>query len=656
MLQKLVPVSMRRVEMLDGLLGKKMRINAEVTAPLMYERCRETGRVGVLRHWKWDGDPEQKPHPFWDSDIGKMIEGAACALILHPDPELENKIDRVIEQMEQLQEPDGYLNSYFQAAEPKSERFRNLYYMHELYCAGHLMEGAVAWYEATGKRRFLDLMIRYADLLVETFSDSGKARAGYCGHPEIELALVRLYRVTEDRRYLDLARCFLDRRGTEPYYFEQESLARGVDTTKTANQKRHLKDFLPSRGPYAEYQAHCPVRSQKEPVGHAVRAMYLYSGMADVANACEEQELLEACRTLWDRVVRTQYAIIGGIGPASDGERFTFAYDIPNEHTYNESCASVALVQWADRMLQLEADARYADILEQTLYNIIFGSVSEDGERFFYANYLSVYPPFYRHASKVLNDKRYAVRQPWFQVSCCPPNICRLLGSMGGRIASVSDGAVWIHQYTECRIDTCMDGQPLVLRMETGYPWDGRIVMTLGTACPVTGRILLRIPGWCGKYSLCVNHDSVEGAVEKGYLSIYRRWENNDRIELAFHMPAVLMQADPRVREDCGKAAVMRGPVVYCLEGVDNGEELSGLSIDPGQEMVCVRGDFPDMPEAVTILLKGFRLTVDEKDEGKLYRKADFKKEPVSIRAVPYFLWGNRGFSEMQVWTRVNGL
>ena len=445
------------------------------------------GEWGVLRH----GDPEQKPHPFWDSDIGKMIKGAACALILHPDPELENKIDRVIEQMEQLQEPDGYLNSYFQAAEPKSERFRNLYYMHELYCAGHLMEGAVAWYEATGKRRFLDLMIRYADLLVETFSDSGKARAGYCGHPEIEPALVRLYRVTEDRRYLDPAWCFLDRRGTEPYYFEQESLA-GGDTTKTANQKRHLKDFLPSRGPYAEYQAHCLVRSQKEPVGHVVRAMYLYSGMADVANACEDQELLEACRTLWDR---------------------------------------------ADRMLQLEADAKYADILEQTLYNIIFGSVSEDGERFFYANYLSVYPPFYRHAGKVLNDKRYAVCQLWFQVSCCPPNICRLLGSMGDRIASVSDGAVWIHQYTECRIDTCMNGQPLVLRMETGYPWDGRIVMTLGTACPVTGRILLRIPGWCGKYRLCVNHE-----------------------------------------------------------------------------------------------------------------------EPVSIRAVPYFLWGNRGFSEMQVWTRVNGL
>lgn len=654
MFQKLVPVSMRRVELLDGLLGKKVRINAKVTAPLMYQRCLETGRVDVLRHWKWDGDPDKKPHPFWDSDIGKMIEGVACALTLYPDAQLEDKIDHIIEQMEQLQEPDGYLNSYFQAAEKKSARFKNLYYMHELYCAGHLMEGAVAWYEATGKRRFLDLMIRYADLLVETFSDTGKAHGGYCGHPEIELALVRLYRVTENARYLDLARRFLDQRGTKPYYFEEESLARGIDTTKTADQKRHLKDFLPSRGPYAEYQAHSPVRSQKEPVGHAVRAIYLYSGMADVANICEDRELLKACRTLWDQVVQTQYAITGGIGAAPDGERFTFAYDIPNEHTYNESCASVALVQWADRMLQMEADAKYGDILEQTLYNVIFSSVSEDGERFFYANYLSVYPPYYRHASRALNDKRGAVRQPWFQVSCCPPNICRLLGAMGGRIASVSEMEVWIHQYTDCRIDTCMGGQPLQLRMETRYPWDGRVMLTLKTECPVSGKLFLRIPGWCEKYSFCVNEDAADGTVEKGYLSICRHWENHDRIELMFDMPVVLMQADPRVREDCGKAAVMRGPMVYCLEGVDNGEELSGLSIDPGQKMVCIRGDFPDMPEAVTILLKGFRLTADKKNEGRLYRKADFKRDPVTIKAVPYFLWGNRGFSEMQVWIRTD--
>lgn len=656
MLQKLIPVPMSRVCLTDGLLGRKVELNARVTAPLMYERCLETGRVEALRNWRWDGDPDTMPHPFWDSDIGKMIEGAAYALMVHPDRELEEKINRIVDKLEKLQLPDGYLNSYFQAAEPESARFSNLYYMHELYCAGHLIEGAVAWYESTKNRKFLDIMIRYADLLAETFSDNGKAGEGYCGHPEIELALVRLYRATGSRRYLDLARCFIERRGTEPYFFEKECLKRGVDSTKTANQKRHLKYFLASRGPYAEYQAHMPVRRQTEPVGHAVRAMYLYSGMADVANECGDISLLEACRTLWNSTIHTQYAITGGIGAASDGERFTFAYDIPNENTYNESCAGVGLIQWADRMLQMEADAGYADILEQTLYNLILGSVSVDGERFFYANYLSVYPKRYEHASKALNDKMHAVRQPWFRVSCCPPNICRLLGSMGGRIASTSERAVWIHQYTAGQIQTFMGERQIQLNVETRYPWDGRVKLTFSMEQAVDGKLMLRIPGWCRDYNVWIQRCPAEKNVEKGYLIMERRWKNGDVVELRMDMPVTLMQADPRVREDCGKVAVMRGPIVYCLEGVDNGEELSGLAVDPQQEMICSDGELACMPEAVCITLKGHRLTAGDGGGEKLYRRADFHKEPAVIKAVPYFLWGNRGFSEMQVWIRAKNL
>lgn len=656
MLQKLNPVPIKNVRLGDGLLGKKVRINAEITAPLMYGRCLETGRVDALRSWKWDGDPDTRPHPFWDSDIGKMIEGAAYALMVKPDRELEEKIHQVVDRLEKLQLPDGYVNSYFQAAEPESARFQNLYYMHELYCAGHLIEGAVAWNEATGNRKFLDIMIRYADLLVETFSDTGPMRTGYCGHPEIELALVRLYRATGERKYLDLARSFIERRGTKPYFFEQESLARGVDTEKTANQKRHLKYFLESRGPYAEYQAHKPLREQTEPVGHAVRAMYLYSGMTDVANHCEDVSLLEAARILWKRTVETQYAITGGIGSASDGERFTFAYDIPNENTYNESCASVGLIQWADRMLQIEADAYYADVLEQTLYNLILGSVSDDGERFFYANYLSVYPRRYEHASKAQSDKMHAVRQKWFQVSCCPPNICRLIGSMGGRIASTSDKAVWIHQYTAGNIRTCLGEQPVCLDVETEYPWDGRVRITFSMERETAGALRLRIPGWCRDYTVSVNGKSPVDRVEKGYAFMDRLWKNGDTVELWMDMPVTLMQADPGVRENCGKAAVMRGPVVYCLEGVDNGEELSNLAIDPQQEMALSRGMFENMPEAVCIGLKGHRLTAPDQGDKKLYRRADYRKEPVKITAVPYFLWGNRGFSEMQVWIRVKDL
>lgn len=650
MLRKMTPVSMDNVRFTGGLLKERIEKNASVTAPLMYQRCLETGRIGVLRHWKWDGNPETEPHPFWDSDIGKMIESAAYALRQRPNAELEKRIDQVIERLEALQLPDGYLNSYFQAAVPEEGRFQNLYYMHELYCAGHLIEGAVAWYEATGKRKFLDIMIRYADLLEDIFSDSGRGMPGYAGHPEIELALVRLFRVTGEKKYLNLARTFLDRRGQEPYFFEQESLKRGVDTTRTANQKRHLKFFLEREGPYAEYQAHKPVRLQRAPVGHAVRAMYLYSGMAEVADCCEDEGLLEACRALWDSVIHTQYAITGGIGAASDGERFTFAYDLPNEHTYNESCASVALVQWADRMLQMEGDAQYADIIEQTLYNVVLGSVSHDGERFFYANYLSVYPRWYQNASKALNDKMQAERQPWFQVSCCPPNICRLIGSLGGRMASVSERQLWIHQYAACRIEASMGGRSICLDMDTDYPWDGRVQMRIRTEQAQEGTLALRIPGWCRTYRLTVNQESSKAKMEKGYVHLTRIWETGDTVRLELEMPVTLMQAHPKVREDCGKVAVMRGPVVYCVEGEDNGEEISNLSIDPGKEIKYSAGMLTVQPEAVCIELAGYRLKGNE--EKRLYRPADFRREPAVIRAIPYFLRGNRGFTEMQVWLR----
>lgn len=650
MLRKMTPVSMDNVRFTGGLLKERIEKNASVTAPLMYQRCLETGRIGALRYWKWDGNPETEPHPFWDSDIGKMIESAAYALRQRPNAELEKKIDQVIERLEALQLPDGYLNSYFQAAVPEEGRFQNLYYMHELYCAGHLIEGAVAWYEATGKRKFLDIMIRYADLLEALFSDSGRGMPGYAGHPEIELALVRLFRATGEKKYLNLARTFLDRRGREPYFFEQESLKRGVDTTRTANQKRHLKFFLEREGPYAEYQAHKPVRLQKAPVGHAVRAMYLYSGMAEVADCCEDEGLLEACRVLWDSVIHTQYAITGGIGAASDGERFTFAYDLPNEHTYNESCASVALVQWADRMLQMEQDAQYADIIEQTLYNVVLGSVSHDGERFFYANYLSVYPRWYQNASKALNDKMQAERQPWFQVSCCPPNICRLIGSLGGRMASVSECQLWIHQYAACRIEASMGGRSICLDMDTDYPWDGRVQMRIRTEQAQEGTLALRIPGWCRTYRLTVNQESPKAKMEKGYVHLTRIWETGDTVRLELEMPVTLMQAHPKVREDCGKVAVMRGPVVYCVEGEDNGEEISNLSIDPGKEIKYSAGMLTVQPEAVCIELAGYRLKGNE--EKRLYRPADFRREPAVIRAIPYFLRGNRGFTEMQVWLR----
>jgi len=652
MLRKLNPVSMKNVQITGGLLGDRMRTNALVTAPLIYERCAETGRVQALKAEKWDGREQTRPHPFWDSDIGKMVESAAYSLQTMPNPGLVRQVDAVADLLEKAQQPDGYLNTYFQATEPEDARFRNLYYMHELYCAGHLIEGAVAWYQMTGKRKMLDVMCRYANLLCSVFRDGDGGHPGYCGHPEIELALVRLYEITGQIRYLELSRRFIDRRGRQPYFFEEESLARGVDTTKTANQKRHLKYYLESRGPYAEYQSHKPVREQTEPVGHAVRAMYLYSGMADIADYFEDRELAEACRRLWQSVTNTQYAITGGIGPSSDGERFTFAYDLPNEITYNESCASVALVMWAGRMLQLDADGRYADIIEQTLYNTVLGSVSQTGDKFFYANYLSVYPLRFEHSSKAVIDKMRAERQPWFDVSCCPPNICRLIGALGGYVASTAECRIFLHQYTGCTIHCDCDGATLTLTVKTAYPWDGRITVAVECQGIIEATLLPRIPGWCDRYTVQVNGAPIQAAAQTGYFPITRAWQSGDIVVLNFDMPPVLMQANPRIRENCGKTAIMRGPVVYCLEEADNGAEIANVCIDPAAATAEETGRLPFAPDAVCLRLKGIRLSGSSEGDTPLYRKADFAQAPGEIIAVPYYLWGNRGFGEMQVWSQ----
>ncbi len=647
-MRKLQPIPMDRVKLTGGLLAERQKINAEVTAPLIYEKCRDTGRIEAL-NCRWDGTEEHRPHPFWDSDIGKMAEAVSYALAFQPNPELEEKLDRVIDLLAQAQEEDGYLNTYYESCEPKEKRFTNLYYMHELYCAGHLMEGASAYFQVTGKRKFLDIMCRYADLLCQKFgTEDGKCH-GYCGHPEIELALVRLFEATGEQRYLDLSAYFINQRGKQPYYFEEESLRRGVDTTKTANQKRHLKYYLASRGPYAEYQAHKPVREQTEPVGHAVRAMYLYSGMADIADRLEDKDLYEACRRLWDAMSGTQYAITGGIGPSSEGERFTFAFDLPNEYTYNESCASVALMMWAKRMLQFEADGKYADLMEQTLYNTVLSSLSQDGKRFFYANYLSVHPDRFEHASKAVIDKMRAERQEWFDVSCCPPNISRLIGSLGEYLSSEDKNGVYLHLYTGAKIVWEAPSGPVELKITTDYPWDGNVSIDVACGEEACFDLSLRIPAWCGNWSVQVNGSEEKPELLHGYATLGRKWKNGDKVQLALELKAVTVEANPKVREDCGKLAIMRGPVVYCLEQADNGVNIHDIAIPVSPHFQELSSGYAAEHGAVGLELEGCRYR-KEWQGNQLYRKAAETISPAVVRAIPYYLWGNRGFGEMTVW------
>jgi len=640
------PIKLDNIKLTGGLLKERQDINIEVTVPHIYEELEATGRIKSLE-CKWrEGDPN-RPLPFGDSDIGKTIEAISYSLKSKRDSALESGVDRIVDLLALEQYPDGYLNTYYRTYEVQN-RWTNLYYMHELYCAGHLIEGAVAYFEATGKRGFLDIMCKYADHICEKFGPEEGKIHGYDGHPEIELALVKLYKTTEEEKYLKLSRYFIDERGKQPYFFEVESLKRGVDTTVTANQKRHLKYFLKSRGPYAEYQAHKPVREQTEPVGHAVRAMYLYSGMADIADAYDDDELYAACGRIWDSLVNSQFYITGGIGPSSDGERFTFAYDLPNENTYNESCASVALILWANRMLQFECDGKYADIMEQTLYNTVLASVSLGGDEFFYANYLSVLPEKFHHASASTIDKMTAHRQKWFDVACCPPNVARLIGSLGSYMYSTGENKLYVHLYSGNVIHFTANNIPARLTMETDYPWNDNIHMSVDFDEAQRFTLGFRIPRWCPNWKIKVDGLEPHYELHKGYCTINKQWHHNT-IELEFAMPVLRIEANPKVRQDCGRIALQRGPLVYCIEEADNGKGINDISIDSSCEIEEVGGVQGLPKDVVALKLDAFRRQGTDWPDA-LYRPLSDTQKSISAIAVPYYLWGNRGFGEMLVW------
>ena len=367
--QSCKPVLFNQVTIEGGFWGPRIETNRKVTLPIEYEHLKKTGR---LEAWelKWKpGDPNP-PHIFWDSDVAKWMEAAAYSLTCHPDKTLEQNLDRVIALMEKAQLPDGYLNTHFIAVEPE-KRWTNLRDNHELYCAGHLMEAAVAHYHATGKRSFLDVMCRYADHIHRTFGPGRDQKRGYPGHEEIELALIKLWGATGNRSYLDLATFFINERGRPPHYFTLEAQARGEDPAR----QRH--------GNYEYSQSHLPVREQTKVVGHAVRAMYLYCGMADVAAATGDKALLAACRRLWQNVTRRRMHVTGGIGPTASNEGFTTDYDMPTDTAYLETCAAIGLVFWAHRMLQADLDGDYGDVMERALYNGVLSGVSVEGDRFF---------------------------------------------------------------------------------------------------------------------------------------------------------------------------------------------------------------------------------------------------------------------------------
>jgi DUF1680 family protein len=579
---------------------------------------------------------------FQDSDVGKWIEAVGHALCAQPDPELEALVDETVEIMARAQAPDGYLNTYFTLREP-GRRWSNLWECHELYCAGHLLEGAIAYYQATGKRRFLDIMSRYVDLIDRTFGAKPGQLRGYDGHEEIELALLRLFDVTGDPRHLELARYFLEERGREPYFFHAQWEALGHCSHWTRGKV--------SPPDLAYFQSHLPVRQQTKAVGHAVRAVYLYAAMADLARRTEDLELLATCEALWKNVTRRQMYVTGGIGSTHRGEAFTCDFDLPNETAYAETCASIGLIFFAQRMLQLRPRAEFADVLELALFNTVLASMSLDGTRFFYVNPLEVWP----RASACNPDRQHvkAERQTWFGCACCPPNLARLLLSLGQYVCQIEGHTLLVHQYVSGTVQLPGAAGGALLEVETDYPNDGRIRLCLRGEVPADFCLALRIPGWCRTFAVTRQGKRVEQAADAdGYLRLRGGWQGDHELVLELALEVQVLEAHPELRANAGKVALRRGPLVYCLEAVDNGDNLSALTLDVTSGFQTEPAPEP-LPGALSILARGWRRsTQDWTDDPYRIGVAARAEVPVKIVAVPYHSWGNRGSGEMAVWVR----
>jgi DUF1680 family protein len=581
---------------------------------------------------------------FQDSDLAKWLEAAAYSLASHPDAALEADVDGLVDILGKAQREDGYLNSYYIAREP-GNRWTNLHDCHELYCAGHLIEAAVAYFHATGKRKFLDIMRRYADHIAGVFGPDEGQLKGYPGHEEIELALVKLYRATGERKYLELARYFIDERGRKPYYFDIEWEKRGRTAFWSGG-------YAPPPSENAEYnQSHLPVRAQADAVGHAVRAVYLYTAMADMAKETGDGELLAACRALWRSIVSRRMYVTGGIGSAAEGEAFTADFDLPNDTAYAETCAAIGLMFFAHRMLGIEPMGEYANVMERALYNNVLAGMSQDGKAFFYVNPLEVPKD---GAPRAMERRHvHARRRPWFGCACCPPNIARLIASIGEYVYSANNDAVFVHLYAGGSMRAEIGCGAVRLMQETDYPLDGKVTIRMEEApgCEIT--LALRIPGWCRGASLSVNAEPVDlkSAVRDGYAYLRRKWRAGDSVKLDLQMEPVRMRANPAVRADAGKVALQCGPFVYCLEECDNGSGLDGLALPASAELkVAFEPDF--FSGANVITADGLRENRAAWGDALYQQDGNAEYVPAKLKFIPYYLWSNREQGEMLVWVK----
>lgn len=539
---------------------------------------------------------------FQDSDVYKWLEAVGYYLQNKPDSDLQEKAEKFIDIICDAQMKNGYLDTLY-IINDIDKAFTNLRDHHELYCFGHLAEAAISIYHATDNDKLLNCAYRFADLICEIFCENGKH--GYDGHETAELALVKLYRESKNRKYLDTAQFMVEERGKRPYYFDIEH---GVESNI---EKYHYN------------QAHCQPKYQTEAVGHAVRGVYLYSAMADIAKELGDTELEAACRNIWNNIENKKLYITGGIGATADGEAFSFDYDLPNDLAYAETCASIGLIFFAQRMSEMKIDARYGDVIERALYNTVLSGMSQDGKSFFYVNPLEVLP----EASHKDSRKRHIkpIRQKWFSCACCPPNLARLIGSLGEYIYTVNDNTIFINQLIcstadfKCgNLELAKNGSNYIINIQN---------------CKKS-RLAVRIPKWCDNFTL-----DREYVTKNGYA--FAEISENDKIEINFDTNPKLIKCSNRVRANTDKAAVMRGPFVYCIEEYDNGSNLQMLRLDSEKPLSFKDG---------YVYAQGMR----EKPDDNLYSTySKSEEEECTLKLIPYYKWGNRGENEMCVYIRV---
>ena len=618
-LVKLRAVPYRSVKITDTFWAPRQATNRAATVPHLFAELREKGYVSNFERAAKGLEGGYRGPVYMDSDVYKSLEAAAYVLGEGPEPKIQAEFDSWVDLVRSAQQADGYVNTFHQVN--RKPRFSNLQDNHEIYCAGHLIEAGVAHFEATSKRSLLDIAIRYADLLARTFGDGPEKRAGYPGHPEAELALFRLWRVTGERRHFDLARFFLEHRGDGFFAKEQG--------------KRAGHDF---DGTY--YLDHAKIRDHQIITGHAVRALYLLCGAADLARETDDPGLLAMMDRVWSNATSKRLFITGGLGSSSLNEGFTNDYDLPNLSAYQESCASLAAGMWAERLALLHGDARYADLVEQSFYNAVAAGVSLRGREFFYANPLA--------------SDGTQHRQPWYGTACCPPNLARVIATLGGYAYAASERDLYVNLYLQGEVATTLAGEEARVEVETDYPWDGRVTLRVAKAPAKGFGLRLRAPAWCaGNIALGVN-GAPEAAPrrERGYLVVGRPLRDGDRVTLDLPMPVRRVEADPRVEEAAGRVALQRGPLVYCAEQVDHDRPLALFALAPGGAVRTERA--PSLLGGVVRLAAEAVAFEPEPGEGSLYRDSPYprRSHPAILTAVPYSTWDNRTAGPMKVWLR----